>query len=282
MLKNQNQLNNGAIPLLVIVLFLINIFNYNKRQNPPLDVSKDISEVNFNPRVLKTFSLGLNRFISALIWTDSIQSLENYRSLDRTKRSWFYHRIKTVLELNPNNPDAYYYGPILLSFVVDDVIGADEIFKKSSKLFPDNFWINYYYAFNLYFELGKHQKGIAVFKKLLEHPSVKEKGKWRFLHGLVARFEASKGNLKEAFQTLYIFYQMQNDEKIKQGIRRNLYSIKAEIDLTCLNKNQERCHLNDFEGQPYIKTPEGKWEAKKSWKKYRKIKQTYQKKGAAN
>jgi hypothetical protein len=88
----------------------------------------------------------------------------------------------------------------------------------------------------------------------------------------LARIESQEGRLEDAFNLLSEQYnKISNKESLlAKKLADHLYSIKAQIDLNCLNSIRPdiKCSLKDFEGNSYIK-PSGKYIAIKSWSPFK-------------
>ena len=61
------------------------------------------------------------------------------------------------------------------------------------------------------------------------------------------------------------------DSPLKDKYYRSLYSVKAEIDLNCLNERKPNCNSYDLDGVRY-KNINGKFVSEKEWEKFRPYK----------
>jgi hypothetical protein len=85
----------------------------------------------------------------------------------------------------------------------------------------------------------------------------------------LARIESNRGNLMDSFLILKEHQaRFKPESPIWQKINEQLYSLKAEIDLSCLNSNQNNCSKIDLDGAPY-KILNLKYQASKTWIPYR-------------
>ena len=257
--------------IIILIICFISIYFINIRLiRPVYQVSKQDSAVNFNPIFLKSFSLGNNRLISSFLWIQTLleADLEHYKAKDTN--SWIYIRLRTIIELDPMFYEAYQVGGQYLSIVKDDDIGAKVIYNLGLAKFPNDFWLNYYAGFHYYFELSNIRKSISLLKTALQHPIARTK--FTFLPSLVAKMEATRGDLYTAFSMLKIAYdKAEADTSIKSRLYKSLYAVKAEIDLNCLNekskKNRYSCSIYDFDKNLYINI-KNNFYAKKKWKKF--------------
>ena len=262
--------NFKFILMILFLLFISNLLRINNSK-PKLIISKEQHSYNFDTSLLKIFSLGQNRLIADFLWITTLIN-GDLEHVEKEKKSWMYYRFLTISELSPYFYENYLYGGIYLSVIKDDIRGAKTIYEKGLLYYPNDFWINYNSAFNDFFELGLKKDAILKYKKVLNLPEAKVHS--RYLPSLVARLEADTGGIEEAFIMLYSNYLSTSEGAFKDKLHTNLYSLKAEIDLGCLNSLKKNCKMIDFDGKEYLKI-KGKYKASKGWKKFR----TYKKRG---
>ncbi len=253
------------ITLIIIPTFLIisNVLKDNIRL-PALNISREERSLNFNQSLVNIFSVGQKRLVSSLFWIHTM--LESDIERVRDGNSWMYYRFKTISSLDPFFYQNYLYGGLYLSIIKDDVIGAADIYNLGLQEYKNDFWLNYNSAFNDYFELGNKESALRKYKVALNSPEAKPHS--RYLPGLISRIQAETGGLEEAFTLLLNHYNNTPRGKLKDRLKDNLYSLKAEIDLNCLNDQKENCQSVDLDGNKYIKI-DNKFRAVKVWKKYR-------------
>jgi hypothetical protein len=82
-----------------------------------------------------------------------------------------------------------------------------------------------------------------------------------------------QGNKSDALIIISKLYNNSPPETpIRKKYRTILYSLKAEIDLTCLNKSKSKsnnCQRTDLDGAAYELQTNGKWKASKKWRPYK-------------
>lgn len=223
--------------------------------------------LNFDENLLRILTLGQKRLISSLLWVHTLleSDLEHYRNDDLN--SWMFLRFNSITELDPLFYEAYLLGGNYLSVVKDDVWGAREIYEKGLRRFPDDFWLRFHNGFNYYFELSDLEMAIKNYEYAVENPIVNQVAP--YLPSLLSRLKASTDGPAEAFDLLFPLYLRQPDDSaIKRHQERTLYSLRAEIDLECLNSHGENCHRIDFRGQPYLLI-DGEYVTQDDWKKAR-------------
>lgn len=260
--------------LLIIVIFL-HLLNKSS-QRPYLNVSKQDSAVNFSNNFLQLFSLGNKRLLSSLLWVQTLleSDIEHYKKKDLN--SWIYLRLKTIIALDPLFYHAYRYGGQYLSIIKDDIIGASDIYEKGLIQYPEDFWLNFHAGFHYYFEAQNIDRAIELYKKIQFHSFAYKYV--HFLPSLVTKMILTKeGDLSNAYKLMLTAYNnAPKDGPMRQKFFSYLYSIKAEIDLKCLNSKESdrhfKCDKTDFNGNRYIRTTSGKFIAQRNWSPFKLFK----------
>lgn len=240
----------NSLLLFVAAVFLVASAALNKSfTRPLLNISKQQSAINLDKQFLTFLSASHKMMIADLFWiTTLIESdLEHYKKRDLN--SWIYLRFDTLLELDPKNLRAYRFGGKYLSIVKDDLEGAKDIFERGLAKYPEDYQLNYDAAFLYTFELGEYKRGYQLYDKIKDHPQAP-----KFIPSLLNRIKyQATGDLELAFQALWDNYQNSPDGFIKNKMHSDLYAIKAELDLKCLNsKDDSTCDRVDLEGNRYL------------------------------
>ena len=247
------------IMTMAIFLTLANILHsYN--QKPPLKLSKEDTSYTLNQDFLYVFSMGNQRLISSYLWILTLLQgdTEHYKKKDGN--SWMYLRFRTIAKLDPLFYENYKVGGIYLAIIKDDVSGSIDILKKGVRHYPQDFWLNYYLGFNHLHELKDRKKSLYYFDKIRDHPIRKKR--FPLLTSTLAKLHAHQGDMKTAFNVLFQAYQNLSAGFMKKHFEKSLYSLKAKIDLACLNQGIEKnCQKIDFFNQPYVKNTDGVWVA---------------------
>ena len=242
--------------LILFSIFLLVIGNILKENSkyPKIIISKADSALNINDKITRFFSLGNNRIISDFLWiTTLLQSdLEQYEKRD--KNSWMYLRFNSITNFDPLFFNAYIFGGKYLAIVKDDLIGAESLYIKGLKSYPNSHPLIYNLAFLEAFELKNHEYAIKLYESIVDDERTPP-----FIKTFIQRLRYTLSlDLNETYN---ILLEMLKDEQeqtpIYNKIEYDLFTIKAEIDIECLNKKLETCDDTDYFGEKYIKTKNG-------------------------
>lgn len=252
--------------LILAVVFLALSFVAAKRiSRPPIFISKQDSTLNFNSKLTGYFHMGQKRLISSAMWIATIieSDIDHYKQKDMN--SWMFLRFKTISDLEPRFYENYSLGGVYLSIVKDDLDGASEIYERGLREFPDDYFLLKNSAFHYEFEVGDHKRAFEIYSKLKTHPKLD----FNTL-GVATRVESEFGDKESAFKLLKDQYDRLPDKSnyLAQFVYNNLYALRAEIDLDCLNAKIKTCAQMDFENNSYFFNG-SKFVARKEWKPYR-------------
>lgn len=234
----------------IIGLLIISGWINIKLEKPRVVINKQTSAINFNNDFLSVFDLGQRRLLSSLLWVMTLleSDLEHYKNKDL--QSWLYLRFKTIANLDPLFLENYQFGGLYLSIVKDDLLGAEDIFLKGLKFYPEDYELNYNLGFLYAIEAQEYKKSVPYLNKIKNNPKAPS-----FIDSLLIKIQHEVHNNNEiSFQLLNDLYSKTQNEYIKDKVGIELYQLKALIDLECLNdKKRNDCDSLDFEGKPYIK-----------------------------
>ncbi len=232
-----------------------------KYEKPLMFISKQDQSLNFNSSFFTYFNLGLKRLISSTLWVSTIleSDIEHYKKADLN--SWMFLRFNTISILEPNFYEDYSFGGVYLSIIKDDIPGATVIYNKGLQIYPDDYSLLKDAAFHFHFEARDYERSYQIHSKLIKHPKVTA-----VVLSNLARMENERGNPEIAFQLLSTKLSQLKDQKsfFATKIKEQLYSLKAEIDLECLNRNKGNCAYYDYNNRPYLKKNDTYY-AEKPW-----------------
>lgn len=260
-----------ASPLFLILFLFVYAWNINRdNPKPILLVPEQDRQLNFNQKFIEAASMGQQRFLSSIMWIQTLMDsdLDHYKGKDLN--SWMFLRFDAITALDPYFYEAYLWGGMYLSVVKDDVLGASVIYEKGLKKYPQDMELNFNAGFNDYFELGHTEKALKKFDTVLST----EKGvlSYRALVSLVEKIRNEAGvPYYTILKNLDSRYQKVKDPKIRQYIKNNMYAVKATADLKCLNdlqKTENQCQKTDLFNQPYL-LKNNRWVSQTPFKEFR-------------
>lgn len=254
-----------CISAFIILLALSGAFIIsNNSAKPTLFVSKQQSTLNINENFWLYFNLGQKRLISSLYWVATIldSDVDHYKAKDLN--SWMFIRFNTISILEPKFYENYNFGGPYLSIIKDDLSGADIIYTKGLTQYQNDYSLLLNSGFHYYFEERNLKKAYPILIQLKNDQRTPQ-----YLISSLARIQSERGNLDDAFMILKESQvRFKNHSVIWHKINDQLYSIRAELDLTCLNNKLKACSKADYDGNPYILSPAG-FRAEKAWTLYR-------------
>jgi len=253
-----------GILLLALAFFIIAGTLNNNFKKPPLILDKQETALNINKDLLIFLSAGNKRFITDLLWVQTLleSDISHYNNQDLN--SWMYLRFMTIAYLDPHFYENYLFGGQYLSIVKDDLIGAVDLLTKGIQFFPQDYKLRYNLGFTYFHELGDSKNGAKWLETIMDHPKAPP-----FLKVIVSKL---KFEYNKDFDVTILFIKdliaSTKDQLLKDKLIKDLYSVKAERDLNCLNSKKSNCDKFDALGLPYLKKND-LFYAQKEFKRYR-------------
>lgn len=236
----------------------------NQYDRPVLELSKQDTAINIQKDLLILMSAGNKRLITDLLWIQTLieSDLEHYKAKDTN--NWMFLRFNTISILDPKFYENYLYGGLFLSIVKDDLVGADLHLDKGLRYYPDDYSLNYHAGFLNYYEIGDYEDGLKYLEKIVDHPRAPV-----FFRSIVNKLKLENGlDIREVYALVEYNYQSTPEGALKRRLEKDLYALKAEIDLECLNKNESNCARVDLYGDTYEKQ-DGKFASRVKFLPYR-------------
>lgn len=249
--------SRSILALSALILFLASIWWGHDLRRPKIRTDKQTEMVTFQADIIRLFSFGMKRAIADLIWVQTLteSDLEHYREKDLN--SWLYLRFLTILSIDPKFYENYRYGGQYLMIVKDDLLGADDIMKRGVSVYPTDYYLNWQLGYLHAIELNDPPASFPYFERIKDHPL-----RPRFFDSFYTKIVAQKFGLEEAYQVaLELWKNTLDNPSSKRRLSIYLYSLKALIDLDCLNRKLSNCDTLDFEKNPYLRNPDGSWRA---------------------
>lgn len=253
--------------LLIISIAILIVFSgiLNKKLIPPmLDISKQKSAININDSFLNIFDIGQSRLISDFIWITTLleSDLEHYKG--NKLNSWMYLRFNTIATMDPMFLRNYQFGGQYLAIIKDDISGAEKLMQRGYKYYPNDYTLNFNLGYLYSIEMDEYKKALPYLEKIKDNKKAP-----RNLNSLITKIKYMANNdLKNTYKILESLLATTKNLIVQKKIKSELYAIKAEIDLQCLNKKLYNCSTADYDGYAYIRKS-GMYYARKSFKKYK-------------
>ncbi len=245
------KLKHNTIQIILITAIVLSFTIFNILNNSFSSERKisDEKPITIDANIVRALSLGNPKLISSYLWTLTMLQSD----IDHTKkeRSWMFYRFQSISTLDPLFFENYLYGGLYLSIIKDDLRGAEEHYQRGLDFFPDSIDLLWNAGFNLCFELKECNKAIPYFQKLL---SIDKGKRFKYLSQILSKILANENSDELAYNILLTSYTQMPSGSVKERIHKTLYSLKAKIDLKCLNsQNSNMCNKYDFEGNLYYK-----------------------------
>lgn len=262
------RISKHFINLILIAIILVSlssshliVFSYVK---PSIQISKQNSALNISTQIWSYVNFGQKRLISSLLWIATILESDHEHYQKRDLNSWMFLRFRSISELEPKFYENYAFSGPYLSVIKDDLEGATYMYNKGLSHYPDDYYLLNQASFHFYYEKQDLKKSYEILKKLNKTNKASA-----LVKTALSRIEADRGDLVKAFEILSDFQKTFKDKNfISQKIYDFRYSIKAEIDLNCLNLKKVPCSTTDLDGNSYIRN-NGVYIAAKEWTPYR-------------
>lgn len=264
MKKSKTILKTNLPVLGAIVTFGISVWAKNQVATPPLNISKQESAVTVNTDFLKLFSAGNRRMVADFVWIKTLleSDLEHFKK-DKLN-NWMYLRFNQISDLDPLFYENYLYGGLYLSVVKDDPINGIKIFEKGLNFYPEDYKLRFNAGFTYYFDLGDIKAGLNHLQYIQASPKLPIPMK-----SVIAKLKLQLTmDYDSVFSMVNEHYQSTTDPDIRKKLFIDMYSIKAENDLNCLNTKKIQCDRIDLEGNPYIYR-DSSFKAQKPFKPFR-------------
>jgi hypothetical protein len=236
----------------------------NSFKKPALILDKQETALNINKELLIFLSAGNKQLITDLLWVQTLleSDLGHYNKKDLN--SWMYLRFLTISYLDPRFYENYFFGGQYLSIVKDDLLGAVDLLTKGISNYPSDYKLRYHLGFTYFYELGDAKNGAKWLETIQNHPRAPS-----FIKSIVTKLKLEEE--KDYDATLLILkdlLQSTEDKHLKERLTKDLYAVKAERDLKCLNTANKNCDYNDQDGVPYLKQ-NGKYYSRKNFSPFK-------------
>lgn len=238
MLLNIHFIKNQLFSILLILSLLLFLFFIQTRiDKTPLSLSAQEKRLSFSTNFFNFFNFGQKRLISSMMWIETLIQAdhEHFKPTEEIQHSWLFYRFKSIVTIDPYFYEAYLYGGQHLSIIKDDPHSAAILLDKGIEYFPDDYWINYYSAYNEYFELQNIPKAKKHYQRMIQHPI---SFKYPIIHSLYARLLSDKSDMLDHIKIMLEIYQNLEDEKIAIFFKQ---TIERHHEKICNNRESREC-----------------------------------------
>src|SRR3989344_3695025 len=125
------------------------------------------------PKVIEKLSSGLKVASSDSFWLRAIQDFDfcsaHINDRECHGKSWLFHVLDLVTDLDPRFYYAFYAGGLDLTVVISDYEGASKIFDKGVPLYPKKWRFLYAAGYHAYFEEKNKVKAGKLFFQAAEN-----------------------------------------------------------------------------------------------------------------
>jgi hypothetical protein len=239
----------------------------NSFKKPPLILDKQETAININKELLIFLSAGNKQLITDLLWVQTLLESDIGHYNKKDLNSWMYLRFLTISYLDARFYENYLFGGQYLSIVKDDLLGAVNLLKRGIEFYPSDYKLRYHLGFTYFYELGDAKNGAKWLESIMDHPKAPS-----FIRVIVSKLKfESHQNYDVAILFVKDLINSTKDHYLKNKLILDLYALKAEKDLKCLNSKKNNCESLDALGLPYLKI-NGIYEAQKKFKPYKTYK----------
>jgi hypothetical protein len=236
-------LNIGASVLLAIAAGLVG----SRVVLPRIHVPAQESRYSLDADILLLASTGLRNALGDIVWVQTLidSDLEHY--LEKNLGSWMYRRFELIARLDPFFYENYLYGGQYLMVAKDDLVGSRALLSRALEKYPDDMSLNWQMGYLLIFEMGDLDAGYPYFAKVHRSPQ-----RPPMFDSIFSRLSTQTLGLKEAYILTLASWKSQPEKSpLRRRLGQILYSMKAEIDFSCIPQQGRPCQPLDFKGVPY-------------------------------
>ncbi|MCY4512267.1 MAG: hypothetical protein OXB86_01100 [Bdellovibrionales bacterium] len=186
------------------------------------------------PTLIKHFSFGFSDLYADFLWIRLIQNVDfcnaqqgipEYagKSLYQCKKGWSYKMTDTLTELAPRFLAPYLISGSIMSVIMRDREGAQKIYDKGMKRFPDNWKLFFNAGYHYLLEMKDREKGAELFLKAAQN------GGPPWLYDLSIKQYEESGKLLIARQILEELLEYSRLESVRRHIKERLRENEQRI-----------------------------------------------------
>lgn len=204
---------------IVLILYFLSTFFLVVVPRQKVVASNQQRVINFNPVLFSSFSLGYKRMLSSFYWIMAMIQSDIDRPRDKGNHTWMYYRFLLISHLDPYFYHNYSDGGLYLSVVKDDVTGAKKLIEKGLNIYKKDLWLNYFGAFNDFFELNDPQSALDKYRRIADHPRAKS---FPFLKAIIEKIKSDHLGSKEREHILRDILPHVQNKRLREKIEESL------------------------------------------------------------
>lgn len=161
------------LPLLFLSLAIAAIYVSRSNMSTTISLQADKEPLLLPPSQIEHFTFGHRELISDLLWLRAIQAFDfcggtfvsdervNYgkRTVNLCEKGWVFQMLDAATRISPRYRIIYTRGAVNLSVVVNDRLGARELYLRGMKAIPDHWGIFYQAGYHEIFEMNDPELG---------------------------------------------------------------------------------------------------------------------------
>ncbi len=177
----------------------------------------------YEAKSLKTFSMGYDNFLAALLWVDLLQNAKHTPVTDDSV-SWEYAQAAAITTLDPRFEKAYSFSATFLSVFRRDKLGGKLLLEKWVRQDPRAWRPHYLLGNHLYLELHDAEK---AGQQILQASLLPNAPQWITSVGI--RLLSEEGALLTALKTAVEIYPMIRDREAISRLDNRIRSLNWNL-----------------------------------------------------
>lgn len=177
----------------------------------------------YPPKEIQHLNAGLRVQMADSFWLRAVQDIDFCdRPISQSEcegKSWLFHVIDLTTDLDKKFLEAYFYGALSLTIIVQDYVGASVIFDKGVEQFPSSRFLLYAAGYHAMFEEKNTLKAARLYLAAADN------GAPEWVRLMAGRLASEAGDQSTAEQVLQQLIEAEKDplwiEKLKKKIEQS-------------------------------------------------------------
>jgi tetratricopeptide (TPR) repeat protein len=226
--------NSLCIVLLITIISLLPIVRENLENSLGHDFEKIEFRYTLPDEVLQLTSFGYGVAIGELFWLKSLQNMD-IRNQHVRRFSYLYKLLDISSTLLPNYSPIYVGGGGFLSVIYWDYVGAEKLFLKGLKVFPNEIRLHTFLSMLYMLDLKEYLKSAQYMES-----ASKIKGAPAWYKTLAARLYTEAQSPEIAIQILTSLYKSEKNIKTKKELARKIKLVMIDSHILQLSKLRKK------------------------------------------